>query len=129
MHRPIFSMPSVVDRLRNLKSDVPKVIMDQAATEVERYLLEQTSYLNQQNVIIGGALDAVVTQTTLTNGRVGNQEEVTNAQQIVLDAYKLATEKWHRWLKWFLAFLAFIGVPIASILFKWLAVKLNIPVP
>lgn len=126
-HRPpFFSMPSVVERLKTLKSDVPKIIKDKAATEVEEYLLDQASFLNQQNIIIAEVLDAVKTQTEITNGRVTEREKVSEAQQITLDEYKSQQKSWHTFLKWFIVFIGVIAVPIAEIFFKWLAMKAGI---
>lgn len=127
--RPSFSLSSVAERMRHLESDVPDVIRSQAATKVEEYLLDQTSFLNQQNIEIAKTLDEIVEQTTKTNGRVTNQEAITSAQQTVIDAYKAVSAKWHRFLKWFLAFLALVGVPVANTLFKLIAIKLGLPTP
>lgn len=106
MHRSLFSLgqPAIADRLRHLIPDVPDVIMRQAGTEVEKHLLKQVSCLDQQNVIIGEVLDAVLVQTTTTNGRVTDgekrDEEVSNrlaAHNKVISMIEAKNTKWRRW--------------------------------
>lgn len=92
--------------------------MDQATTKVERYLLEQTSYLNQQNVIIGEVLDQVREQTFKTNGRVTDAEMAAvvvkselSTHNKILTGYEERTKRWRRWQA------AFIPVGTALLIF------------
>lgn len=98
------SMPSVVERLRNLTPDVPSLILNQASTDVEKHLLNQGSLLDQQNVIIGETLDKVLTQTTATNGRVTEQEKAAKMVRNELDEHNKfiakADENTKRWRRW-----------------------------
>lgn len=78
--------------------------MKQASTDVERYLLKQSSCQDQQNVIIGGVLDAILVQTTATNGRVRDGEERDDEVKIelskhnaILQTYEQRTKNWRRW--------------------------------
>lgn len=76
MTAPLFSMPSVAERMRSLDPDVPDPILREAGDDaVKLYLLKQASVTDQQNVIAGESLDKIATQTTLTNGRVTDLEK------------------------------------------------------
>ncbi len=117
-HKPFFSLPqeSVVERMRNLTADVPKIIRDQAATAVETYLLEQASFLNQQNVLMGGILEEVRSAVYLTNGRVTEQERAAIVVRSELDNHNkfiaksdANTKRWRRWQQ--------LSIPVATAIF------------
>lgn len=104
--RPLFSIgaSTVADRLRHLTPDVPEVILKQAATDVEKHLLRAVSCLDQQNVIIGEVMDAVLVQTTATNGRVRAGEDRDDDVKVelakhnsILKEYEQRTKNWRRW--------------------------------
>jgi len=126
-HRPLFSMPSVAEKMRNLKPDVPDPMLEEAKNDPSRlYLLKQVSYLNQQNVIGGEALDKLIEQAILTNGRVNNQEAITSAHQVTLDEYKRQTKRWHKFLTWFLGVLAAVVAPVGTVILIFALKKLGV---
>lgn len=115
--RPYLQEPaSTVDSLRSMTSDVPEMIMKQANSDVERYLLKQGSILDQQNVCIGETVDRILVQTTATNGRVLKGEvrdEEVKAQlathNAILAEYQKGTARWRHWQTlWQLALFPFL---------------------
>lgn len=95
MTKPLFSMPSVAEQLQTLESDVPAIVMNQAGDDaVKRHLLEQTSYLNQQNVIIGTALDTLIEQAKLTNGRVTAMEPLVAKHEEMYEERDAKKSSW-----------------------------------
>lgn len=61
---------------RKIKPAVPELILNQANSDLERYMLEQASIGGQQNEVIIETLLKVEEQTTKTNGRVNRHEEL-----------------------------------------------------
>lgn len=103
MRHPVFSMPSIVDKLKSIVPDVPDPMMEAAEGDpARRYLLKQASVLDQQNVIIGGALDTLIEQAKLTNGRVNVLEPKVDEHAKFVDAAKSKVErsKWNLEILW-----------------------------
>lgn len=101
--KPLFSMPSIVDKLRSVVPDVPDPMYEDAKDDPgRRYLLKQASVLDQQNVIIGGALETLIAQAKLTNGRINEMEpKVDNHEEFVLEQKKkIDGGKWRLEILW-----------------------------
>ena len=69
------SLPSIAEKMRNIKPDVPDPMMEAAKGDAgQMYLLKQASVLDQQNVIMGDAMDKLYSQALETNGRLNTME-------------------------------------------------------
>lgn len=108
-------MPSIVDKLKSIKPDVPDPMLTASKDDPSQmYLLKQASVLDQQNVIIGGVLEKVLDEVKSTNGRVTYMEpRVERHEQFVQDAALHSKEgKWRLEIVWMPAL--FVGLQIIA---------------
>lgn len=97
-------MPSIVDKLKSVQPDVPDPMWEQAKDDpVRRYLMKQASVTDQQNIIIGAAVQELLQQAKLTNGRINTMEpKVERHEKHVDDAEsKKKSSKWFSEYLWF----------------------------
>lgn len=104
MHRPVFSMPSnIAEKLRTIVPDVPDPMMEGAKDDPSQmYLLKQASVLDQQNVIMGGAMDTLIEAQKVTNGRINEMEPKVerNTQFVEAQHGKSKEGKWRMEIVW-----------------------------
>jgi len=118
--------PTIVERMRAIVPDVEGIILHQVEpNSVSEYLLKQGSIAQQQNLLLGEALEKVEQQTMLTNGRVtlGEQERHAIRARLhecekVLDAYQAATERWRKRVTWIMTFVGPIVTAVVVGLLK-----------
>lgn len=80
------SLPSIAEKMRNIKPDVPDPMMKDAKEDAgQMYLLKQASVLDQQNVIMGEAMDKLYGQALETNGRLNTMEPKVERHQRYVD--------------------------------------------
>lgn len=118
-HAPVFSMPSIADKLKSIQPDVPDPMMEDAENDPgRRYLLKQASVLDQQNVIMGGAMDTLIEQAKITNGRINYLEPKVerNTQFVEAQQAKSKQGKWRLEIVW---------VPVGLVAMQVIAHKLG----
>ena len=103
-------------------SQVPDLIMNQANTDIERYMLEQLDIMRQQNQAQIEVTIAIEQQTRLTNGRVTKHDQEIEGLRQSLKPLSEMRKQIQRYWK-IIAFGFGVVGPIAMVLFvKWVDV-------
>ena len=115
------SSSPIVERMRACQPDVEGIILHQVEpNSVSEYLLKQGSIAQQQNLLLGEALEKVERQTTLTNGRVTACETMVQLHERTLAEWKANSARWRRSLAWLLTLISPVAYAVINlVLQRW----------